>query len=143
MSAPKHYAILVGVSQYQDKDELRSLPYARNDVLRLRSVLTAKAAFPQDTTYVLADASDQSANSPDDAPTRANILHKLQFVCDAAQPDDLILFYFAGHGAEISTVPYLLAADSKMNVLDKTAVNVRDINGSAREGKGEVPRASL
>lgn len=126
MANGSRYAIIVGVSEYED--EISPLPNARNDAIRLRSILQEKAGFSPDRVYLLTNGVDDATDGRNDLPTRANILQKVQYVCSAIGPDDLVLLYFAGHGAEISKTPYLLASDTKMDVLHHTAVNVNDIN---------------
>ena len=122
----RRYAVLIGVSEYEEG--VGNLPYARNDVVRLRSVLQTIPAFSSDRIYLLATGVDPGGNIPVVPPTRANILHRLKYVCDEAGPDDLIFIYFAGHGTELSETPYLLTADTKMDVLKDTAVTTVRLN---------------
>ena len=122
----KRYAVIIGVSEYEEG--IHPLPCAKEDAIRLQSILQEKPGFSTDRIYLLANDLDHETNEQNNSPTRANILHKLQYVCNAAGPEDVILLYFAGHGTEMSKKPYLLASDTKMDVLQKTAVDVNEIN---------------
>ncbi len=135
MEIGKRYAIIVGVSEYED--EIAGLPNTTDDVMRLRSALQDKCSFSADRVYLLTNGIDKSANGNLDLPTRANVLQKLQYVCNSAGPDDLILLYFAGHGAEISKTPYLLVSDTKMDVLHQTALCVNTINEMLEASKAK------
>jgi uncharacterized caspase-like protein len=57
-------------------------------------------------------------------PTRDNILVALKAVADATEPDDLLLFYYSGHGDEDGGESYLVARNGRRLVLRDTAVRV-------------------
>lgn len=122
----KRYAVVIGVSTYED--DIAELPCAKNDAYRLQSVLQQRSGFTPDRVYFLANGFDASSGVISLPPTRANILQKLKYVCDAAGPEDLIMLFFAGHGAEISRRPYLITSDTRMDVLSQTALNVDELN---------------
>jgi hypothetical protein len=63
-------------------------------------------------------------------PTKANILVAVKAMADATDPDDLLLFYYSGHGDEEGGESYLVARDGRRLVLGDTAVplaRVREI----------------
>lgn len=57
-------------------------------------------------------------------PTRSNILEACKYVFERAEKEDFVLFYFAGHGLEIESTPYLLTSDAKMDLVRETALSV-------------------
>lgn len=122
----KRYAVVIGVSTYED--DIADLPCAKNDAYRLQSVLQQRSGFAADRVYFLANGFDPTSGVVTLPPTRANVLQKLKYVCDAAGPEDFVMLYFAGHGAEISKTPYLITADTRMDVLSQTALNVDELN---------------
>jgi len=126
MKTPKRYAVVVGINDYED-DGIPGLKFALNDAHRVAQVLTERCGFCNEDVYVLSDG-DDTGNTKAIRPTRSNILEKLQHVADAASEDDTVLFFFAGHGTEISKTPYLLTTDTKLKVLDKTAMIVTEVN---------------
>jgi len=129
----KRYAVIIGVSAYDD--DIAELRFARADALRLQQVLLESCGFAPNRVYVLTNGSEPALDPEPKAPTRPNILEKVQYVCDAADPEDLVLIYFAGHGVEISKSPYLITSDTRMEVLKKTAVDVRELNGMLEAAK--------
>jgi len=122
----KRFAVVIGVSSYED--DIVKLPYAKNDAYRVQSVLQETSGFSADRVYFLANGFDSEAGVTATPPTRSNILQKVKYVCGAAGPEDLIVLYFAGHGAEISKNPYLISSDTRMDVLSDTALNVDQLN---------------
>ena len=99
----KKHALLVGVEEYRDK-MISRLQFARADATALAERLSGRCGF--NTVRVLAD------DSGDDEPLLVNIVTALRDVASELRPDDLFLFFFAGHGVEKDGHGYLLARDS-------------------------------
>jgi hypothetical protein len=138
MNNGKRYAVVVGVSHYHD-DQIANLPCAKNDALRLAQALVATGEFKKDQVYLLAnDVPAVPTEFKCFDPTRGNVIQKLQYVSDAAGPDDLILVFFAGHGVEVSKNPYLLSCDTMMDVLSHTGVKVADMNDILGKSKAKT-----
>lgn len=57
------------------------------------------------------------------------ILDRLTAVTSEIGNNDVVLFYFAGHGCELDKKPYLLTSDTRMNVAKDTAIPVESLNG--------------
>ena len=96
-AAPRRFAILVGVKDYDHRNLLR-LQYPENDVAELGSLLRA-AGFE----VVLLTGSD-GARDKDVKPTRANIERHLKTALDKAGKSDLVLLALAGHGLHFDKV---------------------------------------
>jgi hypothetical protein len=110
----KRWAVLVGANQYQDKTNYGRLQVCVSDVEAIHEQLVA-GGFDPPRIRLLTDRTDE-------LPTRANILVALQAVADATEPDDLLLFYYSGHGDEDGDESYLVACDGRRLVLGDTAV---------------------
>ena len=121
----KRFAILIGISDYSHVGGAANLRYASGDAKRLASILVANGQIPANHIYMLADhlGKDQNAFHCKH-PTRANILEACKYVFEKAEPEDFVLFYFAGHGLEIESRPYLLTGDTKMDLVRETALDV-------------------
>jgi hypothetical protein len=125
----KHWAVLVGVSTYKDSSPL---PVCAKDVVAIAHQLVL-GGFALERMVVLVD------DAPDDKlPTRDNILSTLKVVADATQPDDLLLFYYTGHGDENGKESYLVTQSGRTSVLEDTAIPISRVthilrNASARE----------
>lgn len=91
----KIWVLLVGVSDYQ---QLPNLKYTDDDAFKLNSFFKSPegGALPDNQITILID-SDATQNK---------ILKELQLMSKKAGEDDLILFYFSGHGFVGSFVPH-------------------------------------
>lgn len=120
------WAVLVGVDEYEDKANYGRLSVCAQDVKAIRAQLVA-GDFCPNRIRLLTD------HKPDELPTRVNILTALKAVADATEPDDLMLFYYSGHGDEKSGESYLVARDGRRLVLGDTAVAVSRIKQIVEE----------
>ncbi len=80
------HAVVVGISRYED-ESIPDLKYAAKDAREFSEVLTAFGRFPADQVVLLTDEDGSLKN-----------LKKALSDLRKAQPEDLVLVYFAGHG---------------------------------------------
>jgi hypothetical protein len=114
--AGNRWAVLVGANAYEDAYHFGPLHVSVVDVEATREQLIA-GGFDPARIRLLTDNTEEK-------PTRANILAALKSVADATEPDDLLLFYYSGHGDETGGESYLVARDGRHLVLGDTAVSV-------------------
>jgi len=112
----KRWAVLIGVNEYVDKANYGRLHVCVKDVHAIREKFIA-GGFEPARIRLLADGTSE-------LPTRDNILVALKAVADATEPDDLLLFYYSGHGDEDEGESYLVARNGRRLVLSDTAVRV-------------------
>ena len=117
--AGNRWAVLVGANTYEDAYHFGALQVCVKDVEATREQLIA-GGFDPARIRLLTDNTDEK-------PTRANILTALKAMADATEPDDLLLFYYSGHGDEAGGESYLVARDGRHLVLSDTAVPVMRI----------------
>jgi hypothetical protein len=129
MTSGKRYAVVVGVNEYEDA-QFSTLHFARNDAVRVAELLVRYGSFSKERVYLLANGEGKGGELglKPLSPTRADLLQRLQYVAKTATQDDLILLFFAGHGAEVTQNPYLLTCDTRMDVLKHTGVSVTELN---------------
>lgn len=91
-------SLLVGINYYDTQDELHGCV---NDVARMLPALSS-IGFPSDTENqrVLTDGRN---SSPEQQPTRANILAAFAWLAADAQPGDVLFFHYSGHGGRYDT----------------------------------------
>lgn len=111
----KAWAVLVGINHYVDP-YIANLKVCVDDVTAIQQAIAGSYEAARLLTDVTA--------SP---PTRANILAELSTVAQAAEADDLLLFYFSGHGQAQDGESYLLARDTRLAALKHTAVAMSDV----------------
>jgi hypothetical protein len=134
MNNGKRFAIVIGITEYETG--LGNLRFTKNDAVRLnKTLLNNDVGFCEDSVHLFLN--DTELQDSIKKPTRSEIISAIQSVCDEAGEDDLILFYFAGHGTEISEKPYLLTSDTKMNVVKETAIDIEELNEMFKKSKSK------
>ena len=111
----KRWALLIGINEYDDT-AFGPLHVCVNDVESIAQCLVS-GGFGQDSTHRIVDSSDN-------LPTRLNILKTLIKIAKATEPDDLLLFYFSGHGIEENGESYLVPKDVNRIVMRDSAVSI-------------------
>jgi hypothetical protein len=115
--AGKLFAVVIGISRYdQSASGIPDLQYADKDAASFLEFLKSPAGggLSDDSVAVLLNK---------DATTQ-NIRHALFTFLTAAQPQDTVVVYIAGHGAPDPHDPrnlYLMTADSKIDDMGGTA----------------------
>jgi tetratricopeptide (TPR) repeat protein len=88
----RKYALLIGVSDYQDTAGLRSIPGAENDVVTLRDVLVGGGFKSEDIALLTSRGTTK--------PTGENIRAALKELTGRCKAEDTLLLAFAGHGIQ-------------------------------------------
>ena len=129
LAAPRideRWAVVIGIGQYAS-DGIPDLQYAANDARSVRDFLTSDAAGPFEEDHVLF-LTDENATV--DAMRQAMFVFLQQ-----ADWDDLVVIYFAGHGAPDPNRPdnlYLLPHDADLDALAATAFPMWDVKTALR-----------
>jgi uncharacterized caspase-like protein len=123
------WAVVVGVGEY-DHRTIPRLRFARRDAEAMYQFLTTQGGYPKDNVILLTDATAQK-------PTLLNIKRALgDFLARRAGRDDMVLIYFAGHGApEVDAAgneadglsKYLIPRDGDPDSLYTTALPMDEI----------------
>ncbi len=121
------WAVIVGISNF--KDTKINLHYPAKDAKDFSDFLIKEKGFAPDHVKLLTDR----------AATRANILSLLgnKWLPRVAEPDDLVIIYFSGHGSpsslDVGGVNYLVAYDTDVNDLYSTAIAMQDLTRIIKE----------
>ena len=92
----RKYAILVGVRQY-DRNQLRNLPFAENDVAEMAEILSQKTSgFRRVELLTQTEGAKESRR----LPLAKTIREALKGILEDRGKDDLVLVAFAGHGVQ-------------------------------------------
>jgi hypothetical protein len=110
------WALLVGVNAYED-EYISDLHVSVADT----TAVAQRIEGQYQAVRLLTDATAKRL------PTRANILSELSTLSAAADENDLLLFYFSGHGIALDGESYLAPADAKLAALRHTAIAIRDV----------------
>jgi Caspase domain len=128
---PKVYAVVVGVSQYADKN-IHGLDFAASDADAFAKFLQSPnaGAVPPENMRVLLN---QDA-------TRSKVIKAVTELFSRSGKEDLIIFYFAGHGKNdvMENVGYLLSADTEDGNESGSAISMEDITSKINRSKAKM-----
>ena len=124
-NAGKRYAIVIGINSYKDT-AISQLSKARNDAKIVGKVLKDEGQFDQ--VFVMSDDIDPRSDKDSLYPTKLNIEEKLDSVLRFSNPEDLIVFFFSGHGiSDPEENGYLVTVDTVMDKQFNTSARVNDV----------------
>jgi predicted MPP superfamily phosphohydrolase len=119
LSSGKRWAIMVGVNGYK---HFSPLQYCRQDAIDLAHAFREKLAFRQVLEF-------HEGAGPEFQPTRNCILQKLIDFHDSIQfrPEDLLVFYFSGHGINEGGSDYLLPIDARQRYVSTFGIHLEEL----------------
>ncbi len=86
-----HWALIVAIKDYPPAGEANDLAGCDIDGQKMKALLTEAFGFPEDHVTTVLDLN----------ATRANIEKALLDLAAKAGPDDSVVFYYSGHGAQL------------------------------------------
>ncbi|SEJ29980.1 Caspase domain-containing protein [Propionispira arboris] len=113
----QHKALFIGVNRYLDKT-IHSLDNVINDVVEMSTVITSPPSN---------FASMDSKMIQQTLATQAIITAAVKDFFLNANDQDVLVFYWAGHGALIADEGFFIAYDSDVNHLRDTAIAMQDL----------------
>jgi hypothetical protein len=120
----KRWAVVIGIGQYQSPD-IPDLEFAPDDARAVRDFLMSDAAGPFDDVLYLEN----------EQATGAAMREALFVFLQRADWDDLVVIYYAGHGAPDPGRPdnlYLLPTDTDLDALAATGFPMWDVKTALR-----------
>jgi WD40 repeat protein len=118
------HILAVGINQY--KNQRMSLNYAKPDAQSFSQLMDAKGAslFKSIRMHTLYDGQ----------ATRAGILDKLDGLSKEIQPEDVFIFYYAGHGSMVDNQFYFIPTET-LRLYDATSLNKDAIEAATLQQK--------
>jgi hypothetical protein len=118
------HVVAIGVSHCAD-ESFHDLPFVDKDVERIQRVIELFAGSEVSIVQL------QSGNLPAELkPTKSNILSTLEKATSNTDADDVLIFYFSGHGHVADQTVYLVPADGKRDSPAETMVPASAVRDS-------------
>lgn len=120
------WAVVVGIDTYS-KEGIPALHYAGADAKIFAQALQSLLKVPKENLFLFTNDAVASGQSPN----RLNLVYRLDWLSKNAKPDDVVIFYFAGHGAQVEGTSFLLTDDAdirSLETLKASALNTADLN---------------
>lgn len=111
-------ALLIGINEYKT---FRKLKYCGSDVQALGKRLVT-AGFEANKVVVVCDEATRSLQ-----PDKEKIVGQISMMLDSAEPGDLVLLAFSGHGVQIQGKPYFAPYEGEAPKSDSDADTQRAI----------------
>ena len=127
MSKGNTYAVIIGISDYQNEN-IRDLKYAHNDAHAFADYLSSAAGGNV--------VSDNISFMVNENATISNIYTAIANVKDKANENDLIYFYFSGHGVieeGLYKKGFFLGYDSPFKNYLTNSLRIEDLNQHVNE----------
>ena len=131
---PRSYALVIGVSQYQNLKPEQNLQYAERDAQAVfRTLISTEGGnFPAENVRVLTGSK----------ATLAAVRREIEeWLPSVTRDGDRVLIYFAGHGFVAGGKPYLAPWDVKLSDVASTGYSMArlgEVFGSKIKGKWKV-----
>lgn len=120
----RHICIAIGINQYQ---YLQPLNYAQKDAEAIYEYLVDVAGFPRDQSLLLTDKSPQISKMST-YPDQKNVLDWVDSLCkEQLGHEDVLWFFFSGHGFAKDGQDYLLPIDGNPAQLETTGIPVQKL----------------
>lgn len=118
------HILSVGINQY--KNPKMALNYAKPDATSFSKVMEEKGSslFKSIEHHTLYD----------DQATRSNILSKLDQLAQSIHPEDVFIFYYAGHGSMVDNKFYFIPTET-LRLYDPSSLHKDAIEASALQEK--------
>ena len=125
------YAFLVGVSEYESKDELKALRFASDDVIAFGGVLR-NSGVPVKNIVMMHDRQ----SNPRFKPVVKKILREFHLLLATLEPEDFLIVALAGHGVEVGPTgdSYFLPADADLKD-PATLINIKTIKAEIEQSQ--------
>ena len=140
-----YWGLLVGVGEYEDtnypplltcvddaKAVARQLTHCGYNANNMRLLIDRKGIDGDPLIQELAGDNDQLGK-----PTKGNIIEALYTLAERTRPEDLLLFYYTGHGNQKDQESYLVAHDGRRNTPEHTAVPISTIKKIMLQAKAQ------
>jgi carboxyl-terminal processing protease len=117
------YVVLVGISNYADKD-IKPRPHAEDDARALYDLFTNKKYLGADADHVKLLLGKEDGQRPSRPATKENLVKALEWLKEA-KPEDLVIVAFIGEGGSLGEHGdrrCYFAADSTLNGRNKNAL---------------------
>jgi hypothetical protein len=133
----RQWAIVVGLNHYQ---HFQPLSCAQQDAQSIHRYLTHELGFQAEHCLLLTDTSPPVWGKPTQ-PTRVNLFSWIELLTQYyLHPDDLVWFFFSGHGAVHEGQDYLVPGDGNPADIPSTCLAISTI---LNQIKAVVPNGAL
>jgi len=112
-------ALLIGVPYY-DSPHISNLELCSSDASGVYGMLKQNLLVNESAINIY-------GSHPTQRVTRVEILRAINHLIDNIDEDDLLFFYFSGHGSLVGQENYLISSDTEVDLVEDTSVSISKI----------------
>lgn len=126
----KYLVGIFSVPKYQSED-ITNLPFCSQDGIELKKVFNNHLGIEDEYIRLVGDDLDQEVS-------KADILKNVIQLRRIAEPDDIIIFYFSGHGFSENNVGYLATSDTDLDIASDTSIPINRIREELNKSVAKI-----
>ena len=126
----KYLVGIFSVPKYQSED-ITDLPFCAKDGIELKEVFNNHLGIEDEYIRLVGDDLDQEVS-------KADILKNVIQLRRIAEPDDIIIFYFSGHGFSENNVGYLATSDTDLDIASDTSIPINRIREELNKSVAKI-----
>ena len=113
-----YIGLFIGIEKYQNPLSLKRVRYAQEDAKGVRDAFIELGSYEDRLELLLTENA-----------TLGTIRSKLKMLCNRATEEDVVVFYYAGHGLQTGKGNRVTSYDTSLEDIDDTTLGVPDIMG--------------
>ena len=121
---------LFSVPKYQSEDII-DLPFCATDCNELKKVFNNHLGIDDKNINLVGNDIDQEVS-------KADILKNVIQLRRKAEPDDIIIFYFSGHGFSENNIGYLATSDTDLDIASDTSIPITRIRDELNKSEAKI-----
>ena len=126
----KYLVGIFSVPKYESED-ITDLPFCATDCIELKNVFNNHLGIDDENIYFVGNDIDQEVS-------KADILKNVIQLRRKAEPDDIIIFYFSGHGFSENNIGYLATSDTDFDIASDTSIPITRIRDELNKSDAKI-----
>ena len=126
----KYLVGIFSVPKYQSEDII-DLPFCATDCIELKKVFNNHLGIDDENINLVGNDIDQEVS-------KADILKNVIQLRRKAEPDDIIIFYFSGHGFSENNIGYLATSDTDLDIASDTSISITRIRDELNKSDAKI-----
>ena len=126
----KYLVNIISVPKYKS-EHISDLPFCANDSLALKGIFIEHLGIEEENIKVL-------GINPENEVKRTDILRNVRYISRKAEQDDIIIFYFSGHGYSENNLGYLATFDTELDLPSDTSIPISRIQDELKRSQAKI-----
>lgn len=126
----KYLVNIISVPKYKS-EHISDLPFCAKDSSALNTIFIEHLGIEEENIKVL-------GIDPENEVKRTDILRNVRYISRKAEQDDIIIFYFSGHGFSENNSGYLATFDTELDLPSDTSIPISRIQSELKKSQAKI-----